>query len=111
MTMTTTERPHDLPLEWWAINLEELDAEIARMAVLCRAEVLQPGVIQRVLQRDATVCGTENPAAFGKLRDLLLTHLAIRRKAAEVFSQAEIAMIEAYVVERLKKRFGNLRAS
>ena len=106
-----TERPHDLPLAWWANNLEELDAEIARMAVLCRADVLQPGVIQRVLQRDASVCGTENPAAFAKLHGLLLTHLAIRKKATDVFGQSETALIEAYVVERLKKRFGNLLPS
>jgi sigma54-dependent transcription regulator len=109
--MTMTQRPHDLPLAWWANNLEELDAEIARLAVLCQADVLQPGVIQRVLQRDVSVCGSENPAAFAKLHDLLLTHLAIRKKAAELFGQSETAAIEAYVVERLKKRFGSLLPS
>jgi hypothetical protein len=101
------ERPHDLPAAWWANNLEELDGEIARLAVLCRTELLQPGVIQRVLQRDSSVCGSENPAAFAKLRDLLLVHAAIRAKSVDLFGKEQTALIEAYVVDRLKKRFGD----
>lgn len=100
------ERPHDLPAAWWAKNLEELDGEIARLAVLCRIELLRPGVIQRVLQRDGTVCGTDNPAAFAKLHNLLLVHAAIREKSVDVFGQAQTAMIERYVVDRLKERYG-----
>lgn len=99
---------HDLPPAWWANNLEELDEEIARLAVLCEIKLLQPGVIQRVLHRDALVCGTENPVAFAKLHDLLMMHLAIRLKVVDVFGEAETASIEAYVVDRLKKRFGHL---
>jgi hypothetical protein len=105
--MTMAERPHDLPAAWWANNLEELDGEIARLAVLCRIELLRPGVIQRVLQRDATVGGTENPAAFAKLHDLLMVHLAIRAKSVDVLGQAQTALIERYVVDRLKQRFGD----
>jgi hypothetical protein len=102
---------HDLPPAWWANNLEELDGEIARLAVLCQIRLLQPGMIQRVLQRDETVCGTDNPAAFGKLHNLLMMHLALRQKAADVFGQMETASIEALIVERLQKRFGDLLGS
>ena len=101
------ERPHDLPAPWWVDNLEELDGEIARLAVLCGIELLQPGAIQRVLAKDSTVCGTENPAAFTKLHDLLLVHAAIRDKSVDVFGPAQTALIERYVVDRLKKRFGD----
>jgi hypothetical protein len=99
---------HDLPPVWWANNLEELDEEIARLAVLCRIRLLEPGVLRRVLDKDATVCGTDNPAAFAKLHDLLMMHLAIRRKAVEVLGKEETASIEAYVLERLQKRFEKL---
>lgn len=99
---------HDLPPVWWANNLEELDEEIARLAVLCQIRLLEPGVIRRVLQKDAAVCGTENPVAFAKLHDLLLVHLAIRRKAVDVLGQEETASIETLVIDRLQKRFGSL---
>jgi hypothetical protein len=106
--MTMAKPTHDLPPVWWANNLEELDEEIARLAVLCQIRLLEPGVIRRVLQKDAAVCGTENPVAFAKLHDLLLVHLAIRRKAVDVLGQEETASIETLVIDRLQKRFGSL---
>jgi hypothetical protein len=105
-----TERTHDLPLGWWANNLEELDGEIARLAVVCRIPILEPGVLQRVLQRDASVCGSDNAAAFAKLRDLLMVHFAIRQKSVDVLGQAQTARVEEYVVDRLKQRFPQLLA-
>lgn len=102
------ERVHDLPLAFWATNLEELDREIARLATLCEIRILEPGVIQRVLQKDASVCGTDNAIAFDKLRGLLMMHFAIREKSVDVFGQAETAMVEDYVIDRLKQRFPHL---
>ena len=103
-----TEQKHFLPLGWWAENLEELDAEIARLALLCQVRILDPGVIARVLHRDASVCGTDNPIAFAKLRDMLMLHFAIREKAVESFGQARTMAIEDYVIERLRKSFPDL---
>ena len=91
-------------------NLEDIDREIARMATLCHVKLLQPGVIERVLQRDASVCGTENRIAFGKLHDMLVLHFAVREKSAEVRGQIPTAAIESYVVERLRNHFPDLVA-
>ena len=38
-----TTHTHDLPLALWQNNLEELDGEIARLAVLCQVAILDPG--------------------------------------------------------------------
>ena len=92
----------------WTEDLEEIDREIARLAVLCQVRVLEPGVIARVLKNDASVCGTENAVAFRKLHDLLMLHLAIRDKAADSFGQAQAVAIENYVIERLRKLFPDL---
>jgi len=102
------ERPLDLPLAYWESNLEELDGEIARLAVLCGIRILEPGTFQRVLQSDVSVCGTENPIAFAKLRALLMMHFAIREKSVDVFGQAVTTRVEDYVIDRLKQRFGHL---
>jgi hypothetical protein len=99
---------HDLPAPWWLMNLDEIDHEIARLATLCRVRILEPGVIERVLHRDASVCGSSNEIAFKKLGDMLMLHFAVRQKSAEVVGQAETAEIEQYVIERLKKAFPDL---
>ena len=104
-----TEHTHDLPLAFWVNNLEELDGEIARLAMLCEIRILEPGAFQRVLQKDAVVCGTDNPIAFAKLRGLLMMHLAIREKSVDVFGQAATARVEDYVIDRLKQRFPYLK--
>jgi hypothetical protein len=98
----------DLPPAWWAENLEALDREIARLAMLCQVRILEPGVITRVLQRDASVCGTDNPAAFEKLQGLIKMHLAVREKAVNALGQSKTVAIEDYVIERLRKSFPEL---
>jgi hypothetical protein len=98
----------NFPPALWAENLDELDREIARLALVCRVRILDPGVMLRVLQKDASVCGTENPLAFAKLHELLMLHLALREKSVEALGQAKTMAIEDYVVERLKKAFPDL---
>jgi len=89
----------------WSEDLEEVDREIARLATICQVRILEPGVIRRVLQRDATVCGTQNLVGFAKLHDLLMLHLAIRQKSADSFGQAQTAAIEDFILERLRQSF------
>ena len=103
-----TDKQNDLLIAVWTKNLDELDYEIARQALLCQVKVLEPGVIERVLKKDASVCGTENPIAFAKLRNLLMMHFAMREKSVEAVGQVQTAQIEAYVIERLRKPFGDL---
>lgn len=94
--------------ERWSVNLEDVDREIARLAAVCQIPILQPGVIDRVLRDDASVCGSKNAIAFRKLHYLLLLHQAIRGKAAESFGEAQTAAIEDYVIGRLRKLFPGL---
>ena len=92
----------------WTEDLEEVDREIARLALLCRVRILEPGVVRRVLQRDASVCETSNPVAFAKLHDLLMLHFAIREKSVDSFGDAQATAMEDYIIDRLKKSFPDL---
>ena len=96
--------------ELWSEGLEEVDREIARLALLCQVRLLEPGVISRVLHRDTSVCGTPNPLAFRMLRDMLMLHLAIRDKLADSFGQAQAAALEDIILERLRKSFPEVLA-
>jgi hypothetical protein len=101
-------KKQEFPPALWAENLDELDREIARLALVCRVRILDRGVMLRVLQKDASVCGSPNPLAFAKLHELLMLHLALREKSVEALGQAKTMAIEDYVIERLKKSFPDL---
>ena len=103
-----TEQQDDLQIAWWAKNIDELDREIGRLCVLCQVRILDPGIIERVLKKDASVCGTSNPIAFAKLHDMLMFYFANRKKSVDAVGQLETAQIEAHVVEQLRNRFADL---
>lgn len=98
----------DLPIAWWAKNIEELDREIGRLCVLCQVRILDPGIIERVLEKDASVCGTPSPIAFAKLHDLLLLYFANRQKTVKAVGQTVTAQIEAHTIEELRSRFAGV---
>lgn len=95
-------------IAWWAENLEELDREIARLAILCQVRILEPGAIARVLKHDRSVCGSENPRAFTRLHDLLMVHLALREKSIDALGAAQTAAIEDHIAARLSSAFPEL---
>jgi hypothetical protein len=57
-----TQQQNDMEIAWWAKNIDELDREIARLCLLCQVRILDPGIIERVLNKDASVCGASNPS-------------------------------------------------
>lgn len=103
-----TEQRNDLQIAWWAKNIEELDREIGRLCVLCQVRILDHGIIERVLKKDASVCGTSNPVAFEKLHNMLMLYFANRQKSVDAVGQLATAQIEAHVVEELRSRFADL---
>ena len=92
----------------WTDNLEDVDREIAKLAQLCQVKILDPGVMGRVLKKDASVCGTPNASAFAKLRDLLLLHMGIHEKSVASFGQGATFAMEDYIIERLRKSYPEL---
>ena len=103
-----TEQPDPFLVAWMKEGIEDLDREIGRLCVLCQVRILDPGIIERVLKRDASVCGTSNPLAFAKLHDMLMFYFANRKKVVEALGQVGTAQIEAHVVEELRSRFADL---
>jgi hypothetical protein len=105
-----SEKDSNLGAGWWGKNLEDVDREVARLASICKVRLLDEGVIKRVLDNDASVCATANPAAFAKLRQALMMHYHVRDKAVgaigEAATQEAIAEIDANIQKRLGKQLG-----
>jgi hypothetical protein len=91
-------------------SLEDIDTEIARLALLCQVRILDPGVVERVVRNDASVCGTNNPIAFEKLHNMLAMHFGVRDSAGVVHGQAIASLVEQQVIDRLRARFPALAA-
>lgn len=68
--------------------------------------LLDPNAIERVLHNDASVCGTQNRAAFDKLRAALMMHYHVRGKAVEAMGEEATAKVIAEIVANLRKRLG-----
>jgi hypothetical protein len=108
-----TEGEHDMSdepgyrHERWEKHLDEIDREIAQLAVLCKIALLDPGVIERVLHNDPLVCGTQNKRAFDKLRQLLMMHYSVRDRAVEALGPEETTQIVQDIVARLRARIGD----
>ena len=94
-------------IAWWEEGIEDLDRELGRLCVLCQVRILDPGIIERVLNNDASVCGTQNKSAFAKLRQALMMHYHVRDKAVGVLGETATAEIVAEVVENIRKRLGD----
>jgi hypothetical protein len=103
-----TEQHSDLPIAWWAKNIDELDREIGRLCAICQVRILDHGIIERVLKKDASVCGTPNPIAFQKLHNMLMLYFVIREESVGSVGELQTEQIEAHVVEELRKRFADL---
>lgn len=101
-----SDKPSNLGGGWWSKNLEEVDREIARLATICNVRILDPGVIERVLKNDESVCGSKNPIAFKKLTTAMTMHYHVREKARGVLGEAGTAAVVAEIVESLRKKFG-----
>ena len=107
MTDETTpdERPNYRNARWMK-HFDEIDREIAKFANLCKIQILDPGVIERVLQKDPLVCGTQNARAFDKLRSLLMMHYSVRDKAVVALGEKETLAMMGAIIERLRARYG-----
>jgi hypothetical protein len=101
-----SEQPENLQTQWWMKKFDDVDRELATLATICKVPLLDPGVIERVLKNDATVCGAANPTVFAKLRSLLMMHYAVRDKAIAALGGTEAQALINQVVARLKDRLG-----
>ena len=107
--MTEPTEPLDLSSAARSMNsLDEIDTEIARLAMLCKIRILDPSVVERAVRKDASVCGTNNPVAFAKLHGLLVMHFVVRDSVADAHGQALATRVEQRAIDRLRARFPTL---
>ena len=93
--------------EFWGHQLDALITEIVREATVCQARLLDPGVVDAVLRGNASVCGHDNPAAFKKLRELLMMTFVVRGKAFDGLGPIEADALIQELSAKLRERLGS----
>jgi hypothetical protein len=96
---------HDLSSRWHESQLNPVDDEIARLASICDIRILDPGVVERVVAGDASVCGRTNAKAFQKLRKLVGLHYTLTNDSVAALGPEASGKILDQIRERLAKRF------
>jgi hypothetical protein len=96
---------HDLSSRWHESQLNPVDDEIAKLAFICNIRLLDPGVVERVVAGDASVCGRTNEKAFKKLRKLVGLHYALTADSLAALGPEGSGKILDQIRERLGKRF------
>ncbi len=66
---------------YWSGQLGNLVAEMSRLCIACDIKMLEPGVAERILKGDQSVCGRKKPEVFEKLRKHLMAYCHVEEKA------------------------------
>ena len=96
---------HDFGRRWHETQLGSVDDEIAKMSYICGIPLLDPGVVERVVKGDESVCSKPNAQAFSKLRGLIRMHFSLTGDSIQSLGPEETARILGQIRERLRTRF------
>lgn len=84
----------------WQRHLDAIGDELLRLAIACDVRLRDPGVVERIIRDDASVCGNNNPIGFRKLRALVMATFDSLNKAIDRIGPEEVKMITDAIVER-----------
>ena len=88
----------------WAHHFDTIADELLRLTTVCGVNLREPGVVERIVKNDATVCTKKNPIGFRKLRDLVMASFDSLNKAADRIGPDETKLMVDAIMERLDRR-------
>ena len=68
---------------YWGRQIDSLAQELSKLAIACDIELGRPGLAERILKNDETVCGRSNPKAFRQMRQHLMALFKLEEGAIE----------------------------
>jgi hypothetical protein len=96
--MTETKHPA------WQRHLDGIGDELLHLSIACDVRLRDPGVIDRILKNDESVCGTKNPIGFRKLHSLVVATFSSLNKAIDRIGPEETKLITDAIAERADRR-------
>ncbi len=68
---------------YWGRQIDNIAHELSRLAIVCDIELGSPGLAERILKNDESVCGRSNPEAFRKIRQHLMALFSVEERAID----------------------------
>ena len=68
---------------YWGRQIDAIAHEVSRLAIVCDIELGRPGLAERILKNDASVCGRDNPKIFRQIRQHLMALFTLEERAIE----------------------------
>jgi len=87
----------------WERHFETIADELLHMAIACGVRLREPGVIERVLKNDASVCRRKDEQSFRKMRSVLVAYYTSIGKAVDRIGPEETKKIVELITEKKKK--------
>jgi hypothetical protein len=78
---------------YWSQQLGNLATEMSRLSTVCDISIFDPGILERILKGDESVCGHKNPAVFRKLRRHLIVFYHIEEQASRRLGDEEVRLM------------------
>ena len=89
--------------KYWGRQIEGIAHELSRLAIACDIEMGKPGLVERVLKNDESVCGQKNSKAFQLLRKHLMALFSVEEGAIDRIGPAETKEITDMVYDAIVK--------
>ena len=70
--------------------MDGLIREASKLCIACNISFVEPGIAERVLRGDDSVCGRKNPEAFRQLRNHVIAFFQIEERAIERLGAGEV---------------------
>jgi hypothetical protein len=73
----------DFKHPYWGRQIDAIAHELSRLAIVCDIELGRPGLAERILKNDQSVCGRDNPKIFRQIRQHLMALFTLEERAIE----------------------------
>ncbi|MDH4049359.1 MAG: hypothetical protein OEW68_16125 [Gammaproteobacteria bacterium] len=87
----------------WVRHLNGIAEELMRLTIACDVRLRDPGVVDRIIKNDASVCGKRNAIGFGKLRSLVIGTYSSLNKAIDAIGPEQTRLITDAIAERVQE--------
>jgi hypothetical protein len=83
---------------YWSRQIDAVAREVSKLSVACDIKILEPGLVDRILDNDDGVCGRKNPETFQEIRRLLMGLFLIEDRAVKRIGAEETKAIRDQVL-------------
>jgi len=90
----------------WERHFEGIGDELLHLSISCDVRLWEPGVVDRILKNDLSVCGRANEQSFRNMHNLLVAYYNSIGKAVERIGPTETRKIIDALSERMKELRG-----